>query len=76
MIYLVHEDRYCGGGYDADYFNLGAAVGGESVDKMIDESYDVLKAHMEDEDYRPFILKISRNLLSLILLSVTMKRNN
>jgi hypothetical protein len=57
LIYRVHEDGYCGGGYNAEYFNLRASVGGELVDNMIDEAYDILEGHMEDEDYLTFYIK-------------------
>ena len=57
FIYLVHDDGYCGGGYDAEHFKLFAAVGGETIEKMIDEAYDHLEEHLEDEKDLPFDIK-------------------
>jgi hypothetical protein len=57
LVYLVHDDGSCGGGYVAKYFKWRAAVGGESIDKMIDEAYDIFEGYMEDEDQVPFRIK-------------------
>jgi hypothetical protein len=57
LVYLVHDDGSCGGGYVAEYFKWGAGVGGESIDKMIDEAYDIFEGYMEDEDQVPFRIK-------------------
>jgi hypothetical protein len=57
LIYLVHDDGYCGGAYFTEYFKFVAGVGGESVDKMIDQAYKMLKGHMKDEDFNPLDIK-------------------
>lgn len=51
LIYLVHDDQSCGGSYHARFLDLRAGVGGQTIQKMIEQAYDALEADMEGENY-------------------------
>jgi hypothetical protein len=57
LIYIVEDNGSYGGGYNAVYFHLSAFVVGESVDKMIDQAYEMLEERMEDEDFNLLDIK-------------------
>ena len=54
LIYLLHEDGYYDGGYDAKLLNLRGADGGESYEEMVDQVYESLKDCIEGESDIPF----------------------
>lgn len=57
LIYSVDDDGYYEGGfYEPSTHGMGA-VGGESLDKMLDEAYEALEESIQDEGHIPFDIK-------------------
>ncbi|CAF1349956.1 unnamed protein product [Rotaria sp. Silwood1] len=59
LIYLVHENGYCGGDYHEPSSALMGTIGGELRENMLDEAYESLEECMEDKDYIPFDIQNS-----------------
>ncbi|CAF1095318.1 unnamed protein product [Adineta ricciae] len=56
LIYLVHEEdnNYCGGGYRDVPTKLVGAVGGDTINDMVDEAYESLEENVRTEINVPF----------------------